>query len=49
MTSIIKYGMKLLTCYHGKNVDVQELINNFIHNLLGMWLNIHLGIKVNPC
>ena len=33
MTSIIKCGMKLLIRYHGKNVDVQKWINNFIQQL----------------
>ena len=34
--------------FNGCIVDVWERINNFNRILLGMWLVIHDGIKVNP-
>ena len=30
-------------------VEILELIRNSSHTLLGMWLFIHAGIKVDPC
>ena len=33
---------------HGAAVEVWEWISNFIHTLLGIWLLIHAGIKVDP-
>ena len=35
--------------FNGATVEVWDWINNFIHNLLGIWLFIHAGTKVHPC
>ena len=34
---------------NGATVEVEEWKSISSHTLLGMWLLIHAGIKVNPC
>ena len=38
----------LFTNINGDTAEVWELISNFVPHVLGMWLPIYGGIKINP-